>query len=54
MTAGTDEAPWQHGDLVTIHDLPLVVIEHRGPWVEVIPETGDCGFVIHESQVSSR
>ncbi|MDX3661267.1 hypothetical protein PV646_28515 [Streptomyces sp. ID05-26A] len=52
MTAGIDEAPgYQHGDLVTVADTELVVIQHDSPWVEVVPENGDCGFTVHESEI---
>ena len=46
------EAPgYRHGDPVTVADTELVVIQHEGPWVEVVPENGDCGFTVHESEI---
>ncbi len=50
-----DEAPgYRNGDLVTVADTELVVLQHEGPWVDVVPENGDLGFTVHESQVSAR
>lgn len=53
MTAGIDGSPYQHGDLVTVADLGLTVFQHDDEWVAVVPENGDCGFTVHESQVNS-
>lgn len=52
MTAGIDGAPYQHGDLVTVADEQYVVLQHEGPWVDVVPENGDTGFTVHESEIA--
>lgn len=41
----------RRGELVTVADLPLEFVHQEGPWVEVVPENGDCDFTVHESQV---
>lgn len=43
---------YRHGDLVTVADEAFVVLQHEGPWVDVVPENGDVGFTVHESEVS--
>lgn len=50
-TQQSAEAPYQHGDLVTVADEQYVVLQHEGPWVDVVPENGDTGFTVHESQI---
>jgi hypothetical protein len=54
VTAGIDEAPgYRQGDLVTVADTELVVVHHdrENHLVEVVPENGDCGFTVHESEI---
>ncbi len=52
MIASIDEAPgYRPGDLVTVADEEYVVLQHEGPWVDIVPENGDTGFTVHESRV---
>lgn len=56
MTApGTDElADYTAGQLVTWHDLDVVVLDADGPWLTLAMPGSSVGWSAHESEVSAR
>lgn len=49
------EAPgYQHGDLVTVAGVGLIVDVHHGEQVTVYPEGGGVGFTVHQDEVHER
>jgi hypothetical protein len=51
-----EQAGYRHGDPVTVPgaDMPLRVIEHHAPWVELTPPDSAVGWVVHQNQIQEH
>lgn len=55
MIAQANSAPrYRHGDLVTVADTDLIVVEHDGDQVTLTSEDGAVGLTVHQDEVHER